>query len=65
MLRSVSAHYGPGLPPNCVVRNGRSASIFHVAKKEPIVLSAGRLWDEGKNVATLARAARSLPCRSW
>jgi len=35
--------------------------MFHVAEKEPFVLSAGRLWDEGKNVATLARAASDLP----
>lgn len=28
--------------------------------KEPLVLAAGRLWDEAKNIATLATAARHL-----
>jgi glycosyltransferase involved in cell wall biosynthesis len=29
--------------------------------QEPVILAAGRLWDEGKNIATLARIAARLP----
>jgi len=37
------------------------------ASKEPNVLTAGRLWDEAKNVAAVARAAAALPAgdRPW
>jgi glycogen(starch) synthase len=45
-----------------VVPNGRTASAFPPGQKEPMVLSAGRLWDEAKNVASLARVAAGL---SW
>jgi glycosyltransferase involved in cell wall biosynthesis len=31
------------------------------ARKEPFILAAGRLWDEAKNVALLARVAPLLP----
>ncbi len=46
-----------------VVRNGRSASERPNASGDPAtaVFTAGRLWDEGKNLATLDRAAARLP----
>jgi glycosyltransferase involved in cell wall biosynthesis len=44
-----------------VVPNGRRASRFRAADKEAMILTAGRLWDEAKNAAAVARAARSLP----
>jgi glycosyltransferase involved in cell wall biosynthesis len=44
-----------------VVPNGRDAGAFAPAAKEPIVLTVGRLWDEAKNVAAVARAAERLP----
>jgi glycosyltransferase involved in cell wall biosynthesis len=37
-----------------VVWNGRDAQDFRVMEKEPLVLAAGRLWDEAKNVQVLA-----------
>lgn len=41
-----------------VVRNGRRASGVSVAgREETFVFTAGRLWDEGKNVGALDRAA--------
>ena len=61
MLRSVTEYYGPGLPANRVIHNGRSASVYRIGEKQSCILSAGRLWDEGKNAATLARAASNLP----
>jgi glycogen synthase len=56
MLSALRRHYGP-LRRTCAVLNGRSASPFHSVRKEPLVLTAGRLWDEAKNLATLAAAA--------
>ncbi len=44
-----------------VIYNGRSADDFRPADKRPFVLSAGRLWDGAKNLATLQRAAVGLP----
>jgi glycosyltransferase involved in cell wall biosynthesis len=43
-----------------VVANGRRASLVSPAAKEPMVLAAGRLWDEAKNVAALDRVAATI-----
>ncbi|HEY0557763.1 MAG TPA: glycosyltransferase family 4 protein [Thermoanaerobaculia bacterium] len=61
MLRRLEALYGP-LPSARVIPNGRRAELFPPLAKEPCVLGAGRLWDEAKNVAALARVAPRL---SW
>lgn len=60
LLAEMGQIYGP-LPRSRVIHNGRDASTYRAATKEPIVLSAGRLWDEAKNVQTLAAAAGRLP----
>lgn len=61
MAAALTGHYGMA-PEDCrVVANGRSPARFRRAAKEPFVLTAGRLWDEGKNIAAVARAARELP----
>jgi glycosyltransferase involved in cell wall biosynthesis len=60
MRSSLVRLYGP-LPRLRVIFNGRDASRFAAAEKEPFVLSAGRLWDEAKNLAALERAAAELP----
>jgi glycogen(starch) synthase len=44
-----------------VIRNGRDPERFRPVENEPFVLSAGRLWDEAKNVAALDRLAPTLP----
>ena len=61
MLRWLEALYGP-LPCTRVIPNGRRAELFPPLPKEPCILGAGRLWDEAKNVAALARVAPRL---SW
>ena len=43
-----------------VIPNGASPPADGAAKRA-VVLAAGRLWDEGKNVVALARAAPRLP----
>lgn len=60
MLDMACGHYG--CPPNSrVIYNGRDAAHFPPLKKEELILSAGRLWDEGKNVAALDAVASELP----
>lgn len=73
MLTALERAYGP-LPHGRVVRNGRArgshdgfgARMPHAdraidpANKFPFVMSAGRLWDEAKNLATLDRAAADI-----
>ena len=58
MLREVEQRYGTKIK-GLVIPNGRSPSALRAAK-EPIVFTAGRLWDEAKNVAALDRVAGRL-----
>ncbi|MEA2576349.1 MAG: glycogen synthase [Chloroflexia bacterium] len=59
MLAVLERHYGTLTNPT-VIYNGRDASLFPPSAKEPLVLTVGRLWDEGKNVAALRDAATGL-----
>ncbi|HEX7181557.1 MAG TPA: glycosyltransferase family 4 protein [Thermoanaerobaculia bacterium] len=60
MLAALAEHYGE-LPRSRVIPNGRDARLFRPTAKEPMVFSAGRLWDEAKNLETLERVAPRLP----
>lgn len=60
MLRCLENHYGP-LPSAGVIPNGRHGGAFRPLPKEPFVFSAGRFWDEAKNLAALDAAAEGLP----
>jgi glycosyltransferase involved in cell wall biosynthesis len=58
MLDSLERHYGP-LARRMVIPNGRREELFVRRTKEPLVFTAGRLWDRAKNVdAVLAVAPR-------
>jgi glycosyltransferase involved in cell wall biosynthesis len=59
MLGALEMHYG--VRAGTVVTNGRSPERFAPGTKQPVVLTAGRLWDPAKNVALLAEAAPHLP----
>lgn len=48
--------------PITVVHNGRTSLPQPRVVRSPSVFTAGRLWDEGKNVAMLDRLAAQLPC---
>jgi glycogen(starch) synthase len=61
MLDTLDDLYGP-LPSRRCIPNGRSMLELRPRAKVPMVLCAGRLWDEAKNVRALVRAAPSL---SW
>jgi glycogen(starch) synthase len=56
MLASLEESYGP-FRATAVIHNARSGKLFTPGRKERLVLCAGRLWDEGKNVAALAAVA--------
>jgi glycogen(starch) synthase len=60
MLDALYVHYAMGAQRCRVVPNGRCASRYTPAKKEPFILTAGRLWDEAKNVSALVQAASRL-----
>jgi glycogen(starch) synthase len=59
-LGSLEKHHGP-LSRTVVIPYGRSLDLEGPRAKEPIVFCAGRLWDEGKNLAVLDLAAAKLP----
>jgi glycosyltransferase involved in cell wall biosynthesis len=59
MLDMLCRHYGE-LRNTRVVPNGRDQTLFAPAAKKPYVLSAGRLWDEAKNIAALDAVAPQL-----
>jgi len=61
MLRALESHYGP-LGPAETIPNGRDPALFVPLPKENFVLTAGRLWDDAKNLAALVRVAPRL---SW
>ena len=59
MLRELERRYGVSAARE-VIPNGRRPSGLELPK-EPFVLTAGRLWDEAKNVAALDRVTPLLP----
>lgn len=61
MLASLGENYGR-LPRTGVIPNGRDPKKFRIAEKEPFVFSAGRFWDESKNLVALEKAADRI---SW
>ena len=60
-LRAFIAHHGRPRAER-VIFNGREPAGFAAAPKRAMALSAGRLWDEAKNISTLCKAADGL---SW
>jgi glycosyltransferase involved in cell wall biosynthesis len=58
MLDAIRSIYGSDLQGR-VIHNARSGP-YRAETKEPFILSAGRLWDEAKNVGLLTRVAPSL-----
>lgn len=59
MLRSFIAHYGEFVKKR-VIPNGRDSTIFCPLEKKEFVLTAGRLWDEAKNISALEDIAPQL-----
>jgi len=59
MLAELNAHYGEIVNVK-VISNGRDSAVFYPSVKKEFVLTAGRLWDEAKNVAALEGIAPQL-----
>jgi glycosyltransferase involved in cell wall biosynthesis len=55
-LRELERYYGP-FRRTQVIQNARSYKLFNMARKEPLVLAAGRIWDGAKNIGALAAVA--------
>lgn len=60
MLEAVRTHYGEPRRAQ-VIPNAIDASEWSPAPKSELVLSAGRVWDEAKNIDALAAIAPALP----
>jgi glycogen(starch) synthase len=60
MRASVIANYGVNAAATRTIHNGRKAGQFRPEAKEPLILSAGRMWDEAKNVQALIEVAPKL-----
>ena len=58
-LQQVQALYGPLLRTLCIP-NGCAPVEPTAAAKEPLILSAGRVWDQGKNLQALAAISHRL-----
>ena len=59
MLDSLETCYGR-LPAAVFIPNGRSPRPPASGPKQPVIFSAGRLWDEAKNIELLEQAAPGL-----
>jgi glycosyltransferase involved in cell wall biosynthesis len=62
LLEELAAVYGR-LPRARVIPNGRAIEPPSGFRRERLVLSVGRVWDEAKNAGLLARAARAIDAR--
>ncbi len=60
MLHALNKHYGP-TSNGRVIHNGRNPEQFKPRLKRNVILSAGRLWDEAKNIDRVAEIASELP----
>jgi glycogen(starch) synthase len=60
MLAELKEIYGDFIPAEAIY-NGRRAPARSAGSKGEYILTAGRLWDEGKNVAVLEQVAPKLP----
>lgn len=60
LLDALRHEYGVTVPCRVIPNGSAAAAAATPADKDPIVLSAGRLWDDAKNVAALCAAAADL-----
>lgn len=60
MLDALECHYGP-VHRGTVIHNGRDPTGIAAGDKRPLILAAGRLWDEAKNIAAVDAVAPQVP----
>jgi glycogen(starch) synthase len=61
MCRQLRAHYGVNAAPCSVIANGRSLRVKPPGNRRMQAITAGRLWDEGKNLALLLHTPINIP----
>jgi glycosyltransferase involved in cell wall biosynthesis len=59
-LAAIGGDYGIEVAGARPIRNGRNSDEFRAGEKEELILSAGRLWDEAKNIRALAEVTPRL-----
>ena len=62
MLRSLAGNYDVNLSNSRVIHNSCQIPEVNPLIKRPMILAAGRVWDESKNFAVLDKIAPHLPC---
>ncbi len=60
MLSLLEGLYGP-FSDTEVILNGRALPGMRWQTKDELIVTAGRLWDEAKNIAALAAVANRIP----
>jgi glycosyltransferase involved in cell wall biosynthesis len=60
IMNAAENHYGP-FRFTRLIYNGIRPGKFKRGKKEKIVFSMGRIWDEAKNIGLLLKAAENIP----
>jgi glycosyltransferase involved in cell wall biosynthesis len=61
VLDDLARHYGFSAQKAAVIPNGIDLAAFAPDSKRPVVMAAGRLWDEAKNLSFLDELAGELP----
>jgi glycogen synthase len=61
MLQAIARHYGQPRRAMVIPNAVSPRRLRHAVTKKPLVLGAGRLWDEAKNAMTVAGIAETLP----
>ncbi len=59
-LQQITTTYQPPIEGR-VIRNGLTIRPAVMSGKQPVILAAGRLWDEAKNLRALTSVAPALP----
>jgi len=64
MLGAIDEHYGTP-KQSSVIPNGVDPAEFRATEKAPFILTAGRLWDQAKNLRALDEIASGLDWRVY
>lgn len=60
MLHSIETLYGFLAKSTAIIPNARNSSLFRPRSKAKFTFTAGRIWDQAKNIAALERVSEEL-----